>query len=288
MAYLIPTDYQRLIQDANLSQILTNNPQVQQGAELAAVAEAQSYLKAKYDVSAEFKDVTAWDKTKVYQVGQRVYLDAPAYNPASTYNTGALTLQSGNVYKANQNGITGVFDVSKWTLLGARYAVFFVKLPYPAFSLYTAYNKGDIVYYAGRTYQALQASVLTSHDAAIQYTDIKQIPFINQLPTSTLCWKDLGAYSVAANTDILDNKWQSGDNRDSQMVMYCVDIALYHIHSRIAPNNIPELRHKRYEAAIDWLHMCAEGKVTPSLPIIEPKRGGRIRFGGEPRKINSY
>jgi hypothetical protein len=34
--------------------------------------------------------------------------------------------------------------------------------------------------------------------------------------------------------------------------------------------------------------MCAEGNVTPNLPLISPKQGNRIRYGGGIRQINSY
>ena len=38
-----------------------------------------------------------------------------SYNSASTYNTGMLTIYNGKVYSANQDGITGSWNASKWT-----------------------------------------------------------------------------------------------------------------------------------------------------------------------------
>lgn len=76
--------------------------------------------------------------------------------------------------------------------------------------------------------------------------------------------------------------------RDSQFLAYCIDIALYHLHCRISPRNIPQLRETRYNNAIDWLKMCGRGEVTPALVKINPTQGTRNRFGGNVKKINSY
>ena len=96
-------------------------------------------------------------------------------------------------------------------------------------------------------------------------------------------------YFVPIGTSINDtNYWVMADNRDAQMVMYLCDVSLFHLHSRIAPRNIPDLRVKRYEAAIMWFKMCAVGDVTPELPLLTPRQGNRIRFGGNIKNINSY
>lgn len=81
---------------------------------------------------------------------------------------------------------------------------------------------------------------------------------------------------------------KTGTNRDAQMLSVVVDIALYHLHSRIAPRNIPELRQSRYENALSWLKMCAFGDITPALTKLTPTSGMRIRFGGNTKNINQY
>jgi len=82
--------------------------------------------------------------------------------------------------------------------------------------------------------------------------------------------------------------WVKGDNRNAQLVTYCCDIALYHIHSRIAPRNIPDLRVKRYDDAIKWLKMAGRGEITPSLPVIQPLQGNRIRYNSQIKQVNDY
>ena len=70
--------------------------------------------------------------------------------------------------------------------------------------------------------------------------------------------------------------------------MIVIDITLFHLHSRIAPRNIPDLRKDRYVNAVQMLQAYARGEMTTKLPLIQPKSGARIRFGGNIKNINSY
>jgi phage gp36-like protein len=77
--------------------------------------------------------------------------------------------------------------------------------------------------------------------------------------------------------------------RNASVVMFMVDIVLYHLHSRINPGQIPQLRIDRYNEAKRWLEMVASGKLLPSLPVPDVQPDGYndkavIQFGGlEPR-----
>jgi len=57
MAYLIQSDYKKLIQADNLAQILGNDYTMLPQIESAAVSEVTSYLVQKYDVAKEFKTI---------------------------------------------------------------------------------------------------------------------------------------------------------------------------------------------------------------------------------------
>jgi phage gp36-like protein len=59
---------------------------------------------------------------------------------------------------------------------------------------------------------------------------------------------------------------KSGSSRNMQVVMIMVDMVLYHLHSRISPGQVPQLRNDRYTDAIDWLKMVAAGQLEPDLP----------------------
>jgi phage gp36-like protein len=79
----------------------------------------------------------------------------------------------------------------------------------------------------------------------------------------------------------------TASSRDTQMVQTITDITLYHIHSRIAPRNIPDLRIKRYDVAIGWLKACAYGDVTPGITEKDTV-GKMIRWGSVPKNNNNY
>jgi phage gp36-like protein len=55
-------------------------------------------------------------------------------------------------------------------------------------------------------------------------------------------------------------------NPSKHFKMLWIDITLYHLHSRISPRQIPELRGIRYDNAIDFLKRVGEGKLNPDYP----------------------
>jgi hypothetical protein len=95
MSYLIPNDYNRLIQDLTLQQIISGNEVLVQSAENTAITEIISYLIQKYDVGREFTNTQKINPGASYKANDRVYLDAPSYNPASNYLVNQLCLQNG-------------------------------------------------------------------------------------------------------------------------------------------------------------------------------------------------
>jgi len=58
---------------------------------------------------------------------------------------------------------------------------------------------------------------------------------------------------------------KAGADRNSELVMYMVDMVLYHLHSRITPGQVPELRSQRYQDAMEWLKAVASGDFMPAL-----------------------
>jgi len=79
----------------------------------------------------------------------------------------------------------------------------------------------------------------------------------------------------------------TGSSRDTQMVQTITDIALFHVHTRLSPRNIPEIREKRYDNAIAWLKACAKGNVTPALAE-RATDGKMFRWGSEGKITNNY
>jgi phage gp36-like protein len=63
------------------------------------------------------------------------------------------------------------------------------------------------------------------------------------------------------------------DIRNAFIVMIVIDCALYHLYCSIAPNKIPEHRSNRYQDALEWLKLMAEGKSNADLPMITNSNG---------------
>jgi hypothetical protein len=267
VAYLIPKDYQSTIQDININQIISNDETIRDRSQLAGEAEAKSYLKQKYDTSLEFADMAPWAYATSYKAKQRFYLDAAAYSITSTYALHSLTLHSGGVY-INTTAITvgEAWNAAKWTLIGNQYDIFYTNTPTLDFSYTAYYNINDTVFWKDKVYTCKVQTPLLDHDTALQYRAIQNIPLPNVAPddpqSGLATWGTGASYSVPSGILPTDStKFTKGDNRDAQMVLYLCDIVLFHLHSRIAPRNIPDLRVKRYDAAIDWL------KTRTSSPL---------------------
>jgi len=295
MSYLILSDFKKLIQTDNLTAIIGNDYSILEQVKQAAQTEVTSYLIQKYDCSKEFTDTLLWNRSTTYKAKQRVYLDATAYSASATYALNDLCLQAGNVYICTTAiNVAEAFTPAHWTLISAQYSMFYITLPKPEFDLNAIYKVGDQVWWKDKVYTCAIATVLLSHETQLQYGDYSSIPPRNVFPDDAVNgvrnWGSGTPYSVAAATLPTDTtKWTAGDNRNPQLVNYCIDVALYTVHSRIAPRNIPDLRVKRYDDVIKWLQNAATGKsITAALPLIQPTQGRRIRWGSDVKKINNY
>jgi phage gp36-like protein len=85
---------------------------------------------------------------------------------------------------------------------------------------------------------------------------------------------------------------QNGPARHPLVVMFCVDILLYHIHSRLNPNQIPQLRIDRYEAAVAWCRQAGAGTLYTDLPpkpeTETPAAAGNIIYSGPAKRNNEF
>lgn len=73
------------------------------------------------------------------------------------------------------------------------------------------------------------------------------------------------------------------EDRNPIVMLYLIDIVLYHLHSNISPRNIPELRGIRYDAAIKWLRMISKGEINPSLPLLPGNDSVIVKQGSNPK-----
>lgn len=81
----------------------------------------------------------------------------------------------------------------------------------------------------------------------------------------------------------------TGASRNALIIMYCIDITLYHLHSQAASNNIPELRQTRYNAAIDWLKDVNRDLLNPNLPLLDTSNPSvSITLGGDTKVAEKW
>lgn len=84
--------------------------------------------------------------------------------------------------------------------------------------------------------------------------------------------------------------WTQTDNRYPLFVELAMDMALYNVHARINPRNIPELRIERNREALDQLDRWASGTDTAEVMTInDPEQVGlSIRHGSSLDKQNNF
>jgi hypothetical protein len=261
-------DYARIVQSDNLLQIIESNQQTKLDVEQSAQSEMISYLTQRYIVNQIFTDTKVFDVTATYNGKQLVEWTASAFSAATVYTTGQYVLQAGYIYKSIAGSAAHAFAANEWTQICLDKTLFYVTLPEDEYNNTTTYAIGDKVYYNN-----------------IEYTCL--ISTVGILPTNTQFWSVGSAYTLTATYPDDDTKWTEGDNRNQQIVMYLLDITLYHLHSRINPRNIPDLRKERYDGnnatqnggAIAWMKRVASGDITADLPQILPEQGLSIRWG---------
>lgn len=68
----------------------------------------------------------------------------------------------------------------------------------------------------------------------------------------------------------------TGSARNQLILMFAMDITLYHLHSVHNPVKFPQIRKDRYDRAIEWLKMVQQGEINPAgLPLITDTDGNQ-------------
>ena len=291
MPYVIENDFKTLIQTENLGQLTGGLASVLSVCIGKAETEVADYLRQKFDLAKEFSTITKYSPTATYKANQRIYLDAVAFSASASYTTNDLVLYQTKVYQAKTSISPGAFNAANWDELGSQYDYFYAKQPHPSFEFDKEYTVGDIVFYKDKNYTAQTSSYEISQQTAIQYVKISDYPKTNTEPGTTkgaAQWGTGTSYSVIGHKPTNTTYWTKGDNRNQVLMGGVIDVALYHLHSRIAPRNIPDLRVKRYDDFIRYLREVAKGNLSVDLPLLEPKKSSTIRVGGKPKQINEY
>jgi len=262
VAFLIKKDFEKHIQKDNLNQILGGNDFYLNECILLSIAEATSYLSQRYYIEKIFNETNQpYDSNKQYRIYERIYANFPAWENNITYTVNTNVSYSGFIYKKN-NDMVGYTqgnlptDPTYWIPQYKNDTIYSTNFySIPIFDYSQKYQKNDIVKYYYSAFICKQTSLNIIPTPNNDYWDIYPSSFSSVLPTDTLSWLE-------------------GDNRNEQLKACLIDIALYHLHSRINPRNIPELRKERYDGnspeqkggAIGWLKNVAHGLVNADLP----------------------
>ena len=78
---------------------------------------------------------------------------------------------------------------------------------------------------------------------------------------------------LSGRYDVAQIFGKEGEERNSHIVMLTIDCALYHLYTATIPRKMPEIRSQRYQDAIDWLKLVAEGKANADLPKPKSDKG---------------
>jgi phage gp36-like protein len=82
------------------------------------------------------------------------------------------------------------------------------------------------------------------------------------------------------DTDTIFSK--TGSERHNLILMFAIDITLYHLHAIHNPVKFPLVRKDRYERAIEWLRQVRDGQINPTgLPLAvndDGDQGGQVNY----------
>lgn len=109
----------------------------------------------------------------------------------------------------------------------------------------------------------------------------------NKLDTAeTRAIEEMKGY-LNARYDVTNIFNKTGANRNPIILMYVIDMTLYHLHSRINPRKIPDHRKERYTAAKEWLMLVNECKINPTdLPVLADGVKDYVLTGSNPKRNN--
>jgi hypothetical protein len=183
--------------------------------------------------------------------------------------------------------------------LSCKYDVEKIFAPLFTFDIAQSYTEGQRINYTEEDYDNLVSYVVGDR---VSYQD-KIYNCIadstGNLPTDTNFWEYItadnsiyvAAQDTAGNYPEDATYWTFGDDRDPLILTYCIDITLYHVHSRINPRNIPQLRIDRYDMAMMWLKGIKTGESPvynlPELDL-EDNEGRFIRIGSNNPRPQYY
>lgn len=122
------------------------------------------------------------------------------------------------------------------------------------------------------------------------YEVVSQADYVNRANAETEAQEEIAGYlRPKYDTDAIFAA--TGKERNSLIVMYMCDIALYHMSASLPGRMNMEIRQERYDRAIGWLKDVAAGKIVPDLPLAVDQHGESrtpMHFGYATRTDNIW
>lgn len=79
----------------------------------------------------------------------------------------------------------------------------------------------------------------------------------------------------------------TGSARNKLLLLYCRDMALYHIYSRYTVMLMPVIKDQRYKEALKWLEGVRDEKINPDgLAASTSATAGYVKTGGNDKRVN--
>jgi hypothetical protein len=115
--------------------------------------------------------------------------------------------------------------------------------------------------------------IFLTEDDFVQYQVREAILQVLTISGTTLDGAELAAIEqmsgyLRARYDVVATFGAAGTARNPLIIMYMIDLILYHLHSNTASRVMPKNREDRFNAAITWLSGVNGGTLIPNLPEV--------------------
>lgn len=81
---------------------------------------------------------------------------------------------------------------------------------------------------------------------------------------------------------------KTGADRDSLIVMLCLDLVVYHLFTLVDAAHIPIARADRYKAALDFLKDAQSGLSVLNIPVVTDDTKFEVKGGSNAKRVNQY
>jgi len=149
--------------------------------------------------------------------------------------------------------------------------------------------------------ELIKSYLKKKYDTALIFSPLTEFEIMKRYyPGDFVFWKgdldNADAYRIYECTfecqgidPIEEDFWKKGDPRNSLLVMYYIDIVLYHLYSSVPSSKIPEHRIDRYTDALEWLKEISKDNIEVDLPYkTESKQNYNFRFKSETKRTHRY